>query len=263
MADVERDRKVLDWLLEKEQPAVRYFALVDLLGRREDDPEARSTRSRIPRVGWAAEQLRRQRPEGFWESHEPTNLRQWVHFLYFPKFHSTFWRALVLSDFELNATNPRIKRIADLVFKYKLRFGSPVNFFYEEASISGNTALMMTRFGYADDRRVRKLYDWILEDQREDGGWNGEQGAPGTVDAWEPLAALAALPKAKRSPKMEQSISRGAEFYLERRLLGDGRKSPERLWLHYPNHYYYDILVGLDLLTQLGYAGDRRLRPAI
>jgi hypothetical protein len=257
-----RDRKILDWLLEKDQPAVRYAALVDLLDRRPDDIEVRSARSLIPRVGWAAEQLRRQRPGGFWEPHEPRNVRQWVNFLYFPKFHSTFWRALVLSDMGLDATNPRIKKVADLVFNYKLRLGSPVNFFYEEASISGNTARMMTRFGYAEDFRVQKLFDWLVEDQREDGGWNGEQGAPGTVDTSEPLAAFAALPKAKRLPKVQRAIERGAEFYLERKLLGRGRPTPERLWLHYPTHYYYDILVGLDLLTQLGFGSDRRLRSA-
>lgn len=32
---------------------------------------------------------------------------------------------------------------------------------------------------------------------------------------------------------------------------------------HYPNHYYYDILVGLDVLTALGYGNDRRLLPAL
>jgi hypothetical protein len=30
--------------------------------------------------------------------------------------------------------------------------------------------------------------------------------------------------------------------------------------LHYPTHYYYDLLVGLSLLVRLGYGHDRRLR---
>ena len=257
------DARVLDWLLEKEQPVVRSAALVDLLGRRENDPEVRAARSRIPRVGWAYEQLRRQGPKGFWEPREPKNVEEWVNFLYFPTYLATNWRALVLSDFGLDATNPAIKKIAELIFDYKLRFSSPFNFFYEEACISANTARMLTRFGYADDRRVRKLYDWLLEDQREDGGWNCSQGTPGTLDAWEPLAAFASLPKSKRSPPMERAISRGAEFYLERRLFREGRPYPPWLRLHYPNHYFYDILVGLDVVTQLGFADDRRLRPAL
>ena len=257
------EAKVIRWLLEDDQPAARYYTLVDLLGRKEDDPEVRSARARIARVGWANDQLRKQGSKGFWEAHEPKNVGEWVDFLYHPPFLSTNWRALVLSDFGLDATNPRIKNIADLLFKYKLRFSSPFNFFYEEACISANTARMMSRFGYADDKRVRKLYEWLLEDQREDGGWNCSQGTPGTLDVWEPLAAFAALPRAKRSPKMEDAISRGAEFYLERELYREGRPYAPWLRLHYPNHYFYDILVGLDVLTQLGFGGDRRLRAGL
>jgi hypothetical protein len=257
------DAEVIRWLLEKDQPVARYYTLIDLLGREDDDPEVRAARSRIARVGWANDQLRKQGTKGFWEAHEPRNVSEWVDFLYFPPFLSTNWRALVLSDFGLDATNPRIKKIADLIFEYKLRRGSPFNFFYEEACISANTARMMTRFGYAEDIRVRKLFDWLLEDQREDGGWNCSQGTPGTLDVWEPLAAFAALPKAKRSAKMEEAISRGAEFYLERKLLEEGRPYAPWLRLHYPNHYFYDVLVGLDVLTQLGFGGDRRLAPAL
>ncbi len=257
------DVKVIQWLLEDEQPVARYHTLVDLLGRKDDDPEVRSARARIARVGWASDQLRAQGSKGFWEAREPKNVGEWVNFLYFPTFLATNWRALVLSDFGLDATNPRIKKVADLIFEYKLRRGSPFNFFYEEACISANTARMLTRFGYADDLRVRKLYDWLLEDQRDDGGWNCSQGTPGTLDVWEPLAAFAALPKANRSPKMEQAVATGAEFYLERKLFKEGRPYAPWLRLHYPNHYFYDILVGLDVLTQLGFGGDRRLEPAL
>jgi hypothetical protein len=257
------DSIVIRWLLEDDQPVAQYYTLIDLLGRTDDDPEVRSARSRIARAGWAYDQLRSQGSKGFWEAHEPKNVGEWVNFLYFPTFRATNWRALVLSDFGLDATNPRIKKIAELIFEYKLRRSSPFNFFYEEACISANTARMMTRFGYADDIRVRKLYDWLLEDQRENGGWNCSQDTPGTLDVWEPLAAFAALPKAKRSPKMERAISKGAEFYLDRKLFQEGRPYAPWLRLHYPNHYFYDILIGLDVLTDLGFGGDRRLRPAL
>ncbi|MGD0250369.1 MAG: hypothetical protein ABSB97_05735, partial [Thermoplasmata archaeon] len=60
------DAKVVEWLLGEDQPAARHGALVDLLGLKETDPEVRSTRSRIARVGWAYDQLRRQGPKGFW-----------------------------------------------------------------------------------------------------------------------------------------------------------------------------------------------------
>ena len=257
------DAKVLEWLQGGDQPAVRYLTLVDLLGRSESDPEVRLARSRISKAGWAYDQLREQGPKGFWEPHEPRNLKEWIDFLYYPKYRSTNWRALALSDFGLDSSIPGIRKLAEVLFDYKLRLGSPFNFYHEEACVVGNTARMLTRFGYADDFRVRKLYDWLIEDQRKDGGWDCSQGTPGTLDVWEPLAAFASLPKSKRSSKVDEAISKGAEFYLRRKLINEGPRYDPWFRLHYPNHYYYDILVGLDVLTQLGFAGDRRLRPAL
>jgi hypothetical protein len=250
-------------MLEDDQPAVRYRTLVELLDRREDDPTVRRSRSQIGRTGWAADLLRRQKPEGYWDTRKPRNVAEYVDFLYFPPYLTTNWHALVLSELGLDAKDPRVRKSAELLFEYKLRFSSPFNFFHEEVCIVGNCARMLTRFGYGEDRRVRKLFAWLLEDQREDGGWSCAQDSPGTLDAWEALAAFAALPARSRSPAMRRAIERGAEFYLERRLFKEGKRYEPWFRLHYPNHYLYDILVGLDVLTQLGFAGDRRLRPAL
>ena len=259
----DRDAQVIEWLLEEDQPSVRYHALVGLLERSGDDPEVQDARSQIPQVGWAHDLLATQKPKGYWEAHEPRTVREWVTFLRFPRFGSSIWKGMVLSDLGLTAADPRIRRLAGLIFEYKLHLSSELNYFTEEVCIVGNVARMLTRFGYGEDRRVRKLYDWMLEDQREDGGWNCAAGEPGTLDCWEALAAFEAVPKAKRTAAMERAISRGAEFYLERKLFEEGRRCTPWFRFHYPTHYFYDVLVGLDVLTRLGYAGDRRLQPAL
>ncbi len=261
------DQNVIDWLLEENQPSVRYHALVDILDHRENDPEVREAHSKIPEIGWAKEILSLQKPGGYWELRKPSwrkDILGWIEFLYRPKFVATNWRALVLADLGLTAKDERIKKIADLFFGYKLSLGSSFNFFTEEACIVGNTARLLTRFGYSDDYRVKKLYARLLEDQKEDGGWNCFSSDRGTLDNWEPLAAYAALCKQKRTRKIEQSIAKGVEFYLQRKLFEEG-KSKYTPWFrfHYPNHYYYDVLIGLDLLTNLGYADDKRLGPAL
>jgi hypothetical protein len=138
------------------------------------------------------------------------------------------------------------------------------NIFNDEVCLVGNTARMLTCFGYADDFRVRKLFDRLVEDQKEDGGWHCFESSSGTLDCWEGLAAFSILPKSKQTRKIKNSIERGVEFYLERKLFDDGDKR-YLPWFrfHYPNHYYYDILVGLDVITRLGYGKDRRLRQAL
>ncbi|MGH2638920.1 MAG: hypothetical protein ACRDF4_06525 [Rhabdochlamydiaceae bacterium] len=61
---------------------------------------------------------------------------------------------------------------------------------------------------------------------------------------------------------MKQAVDKGAEFFLEREHKQGDRYEP---WyrFHYPFHYYYDLLVGLDFMTALGYTSDKRLEFAI
>ncbi len=262
-AQKDRHARVLDWLLEEDQPSVRYRTLVDLLGHKPGEPDVGEARLAIPQVGWARDLLRRQKPAGYWEAHEPRTVREWVSFLRFPTFQSSVWKGMVLADLGLTSADPRIRSFTDRVFQHLLPLSSPLNLYTEEVCIVGNVARMLTRFGYGGDRRVRKLVDWMIEDQREDGGWNCAPGAPGTLDCWEALAAFAAIPKVSRSAAMDRAISRGAEFYLERKLFEEGPRYAPWFRFHYPTHYFYDVLVGLDVLTDLGYAEDRRLRPAL
>ena len=249
------DQRAIGWLLEENQPSVRYHTLIDLLGRGRDDPEVREAYSEISKKGWALGILNRQKPEGYWQSKRS---------LYRPKYTATNWMALVLSDLGLTEENKRVRKTADLFFKQWLPIPSATNIFNDEVCIVGNTARMLTRFGYEDDPRVRKLFDRLVEDQKEDGGWHCSESSRGTLDCWEALAAFAALPKSKQTRKIKTSIERGAEFYLERRLFDDsGKKYLPWFRFHYPNHYYYDVLVGLDVITRLGYGDDKRLGPAL
>src|SRR2546425_715890 len=58
--------KVLDWLLEADQPSIRYLALTQLLSRKESDADVRDAKASIPEVGWASEILARRDPAGWW-----------------------------------------------------------------------------------------------------------------------------------------------------------------------------------------------------
>src|SRR5438034_3668470 len=59
-------KRVLNWLLEDDQPAVQYLTLKELVGKAEDDPEVQDAKELIPKRGWAADVLARQNPEVWW-----------------------------------------------------------------------------------------------------------------------------------------------------------------------------------------------------
>ncbi len=254
------DRRLAKWLTEEAaDPSVRLRALTELLGRPPDDPAVISARRQLGRSGWAAEILRRQHPRGQWES-----ARVGRRPLYRPKYIATNWCMLVLSDLGVRGTHPRIKKATELFLRTYSHPSAGLGHGGGEICFTGNSVRMMARFGHLSDRRVQRSIQWIVRAQKPDGGWHCFPSKTGTLDGWEGMAAFAAVPEDLRSSEVEESIERGAEFYLDRGLLreGQGRYAPwERL--HYPVHYYYDLLVGLDFLTALGYGHDKRIRPAL
>jgi hypothetical protein len=249
-------KAVLDWLLAPGQPAVRYRTLTELMGRGPDDPDVIEARERIPRVGWAARILSERSPEGWWVRAEN---------LYTPKYLSTNWRMIVLSDLGLTREDPLVRASCELwMAGFPLKGGGVGGFFKGTGHhcLAGNLARSLIRFGYEDDPRIRRTMDWLVETADPKGGWSCF-GTGRNLDSWEGLSAFAVYPRAKWTAAMQRCVELGAEFFLSRELhLQGGRYAP---WyrFHYPVHYYYDLLVGLDLLTSLGYQDDPRLAYAL
>lgn len=257
------DQEVLNWLLEPNQPAVRYYTLLDLLDYSKDSHEVRKAYSQIPRIGWAHQILKVQKPGGFWESRKD---------LYRPKYAATIWRLIVLSDLGLTRKDERVRKSCELFLNEYYRpdggFDTPSSTWSRsEHCLTGNLARVFVRCGYREDRRVISAFDWLVDNQMKDGGWHcfyERAFGRGTLDCWEGLSAFAVLPRSRWTRRIKRSVERGAEFYLERKLFKQGhRRYQPWLRFHYPVHYYYDLLVGLDVITSLGYTNDRRLKAAL
>ena len=260
LGDMSLPRRLRNWLLDEDaDPSVRCRVLRELLDRPADDPDVVLAQRRIGRQGWAAEILRLQHPAGQWDTRGTSAFE-----LYRPKYIATNWRLLVLSDLGVRGKNPRVRKAVRLFLR---RFGGPsggLGYRGSEVCFTGNAVRMLVRFGYLDDARVRPALEWLIRHQKSDGGWHCFPSRTGTLDAWEAMAAFAALPPTARSAAVRRAIERGADFYLDRGLLREGRTPyPPWLRLHYPVHYYYDLLVGLDVLTSLGFGDDPRIRPAL
>jgi hypothetical protein len=254
--------KVLDWLLEEEQPSVRYLTMRQLLGRSESDPEVRAAKARIPSTGWVSEILARRDPAGWWANGKN---------LYVPKYTGTNWNLLALSDLGATRVIPAVRASCELWMARSPLKGGGVGGNSKgngHHCFTGNMARALIRFGYGEDRRVRKALDWLVRTAHPKGGWTcwsyGDGPSPGrTIDSWEGLSAFAAYPRSKWTPAMTACVERAAEYYLDRELHRQGARYPPWYRFHWPIHYYYDLLVGLDVLTALGYGEDRRIRFAL
>jgi hypothetical protein len=250
----------VDWLLEPSQPAIRYLTLTGLLGKRANDPDVKDAKEGMYRTGWVAKILAEQLPRGYWYSYAS---------LHRPKYVATTFKLYALADLGATAEEPGMRKACELLLSNFLRkvggFGARYGGGEDEGHFctTGNVSRTLIRCGYGDDPRVLGALDWIVRVQKEDGGWNCFPSEKGTLDCWEGLSAFAVFPRSKWTRSIKRSVERGAEFYLERELHREGR-GEYAPWFrfHYPVHYYYDLLVGLGVLTALGYGDDARLSIA-
>ncbi len=248
------------WLTGRaSDPSVRYRYWTEIEGLGASDSRVRSARRAIGRTGWAAGLLEHQFPDGHWATTDdyPGNL-------YRPKYVVLNWRLIALADLGMDRHDPRVRRAAELLMDRWSRRGWDLSGGSGEICATGNGVRTLVRFGYLDHPVVQQSIRWIVRTQKTDGGWHCFPSRTGTLDGWEGLAAFAEIPPEERDDAVRRSIERGAKFYLDRHLMDEGRvRYPPWYRIHYPNHYYYDVLVGLRTLTRLGYGGDRRLAPAL
>ncbi len=98
---------LLDWLLQGDEPSVRYQTLVQLPGKDETSREAEDAERQIGRVGWAARILGEQKESTYWDNPETC---------YVPKYASCIWKLIVLADLGVSGEDQRIKNSIEHFF---------------------------------------------------------------------------------------------------------------------------------------------------
>jgi hypothetical protein len=288
---------LLDWLLEKTNPSVRYFTLRDILGKGEDDPQVVAAKQAISECKVVKRILSKQNSEGYWE--EPANP-------YHPKYKSSYWQIMILGQLGMDRSDERVRNACEYIFQFQLDEGgfssytseralkeyerlrergkklpspnewvSAIVFEHQYSCLTGNMAAALIRIGYLNDPRVGKALEWLVKIQNKDGGWLCPYWRAHVKDTHGcfygticPMEAFSEVQRKNLTNKMERTIERGAEFLLMHRLFKADHhnfKVIKQSWLKlgFPWFYGYSILRGLDVLTKLGYVKDERLNDAV
>jgi hypothetical protein len=143
----------------------------------------------------------------------------------------------------------------------------------QHASVEGNALYSALTLGLVEpsDARIREVVRRLLEWQWPDGGWNCDRKPLAQVasifETVTPLRGLATYVRLTDDTEARQAVQRAAEFLLSRRLFRrrhDGNViRAEFLKLHYPCYWHYDVLFGLRVLSEAGFAADPRCDEAL
>jgi hypothetical protein len=266
----------LSWLLEFDSvnPAIRYFALRDLLDRPDDDPDVRAAQSAIMAHGPVPAILAAQHSDGYWQ--QPGGG--------YGKYRGTVWQIMLLAELGADATDTRVQRGCDYLLDHSVAGNGGFAFNTRPLPsgvvhcLNGNLLCALIRLGRLDDPRLQPPLDWqVRAISGEDpmryypSGTSGPDFAcaineqqPCAWGATKAMKALIAVPPEQRSEVVRQALERGAAFLLSRDLSraeypSSGRVSPTWFKLGFPLSYWSDVLETYAVLVALGYGNDSRL----
>ncbi len=270
------------WLLEEDDPSVRYLTLIDILDRPEHDRAVRAAKRQIMKTGPVPDILSRQRETAY---------RQSYRRFYTEKYRGLVWSLIVLAELGAEA-DAQIREQCEYLFDNSQECqdgGFSMNTAAKTGGgritevipcLTGNLVWSLIRLGYLDDPRLQRGIDWLTRFMRFNDGVEEDPQVPpydryeicwgrhtchmGVVKA---LKGLGAVPPERRTTEVADTIRRAAEFMLIHhvyRRSHDLARTAKPGWLRFsfPLMYQTDALEILDILTSLGIR-DSRMDDAI
>jgi len=277
----------IPWLLERENPGVRYLTLRDLLECPVDDQELMEARIDAHTDSPIGKILANMQAEGYWSKPGPG---------YNPKYYSSVWAIITLAQLGAQAMlDQRIRRAGEYLLEHSLTEGGHFSSSGAPSGtvdcLQGNLCSALIDLGI-DDPRLESAFEWMARSVTGEGvASNEERTAPRRYYAgkcgptfacgannklpcaWggvKVMLAFGKLPAHRRTPLIEAAIQYGVDFFLavnpaEADYPNGWSDKPSRNWwkFGFPVYYVTDLLQLVEALVSLGYAEDERLKEAI
>ena len=248
----------LPWLLEPDNPSVRFFALRDLLDRPVADPEVGEARAAVMRSRPVQAVLDEFSAPHYWDILDDEHVRA----------HSVW--VLLLAELGAAPAHPLVRRACEFLFQAMQwddgAFPSrhPV-YSGVRTCAQGLYAGALLRLSPNPDPRLERAVEFAASMDYECVYNAGLPCAWGVVKL---LRLMAAIPSHRRSPAVTAAIERGVDFLLKFDLAqadypSAEAVSPEWFRFGFPRGYQSDVLETLETLAWLGCAPQARLEVAV
>ncbi len=277
---------VLSWLLEEDNPSVRYWTLRNLLDRPADDPSVVAAREQIMRSGPVPRIVAHLGEDGHYS--DPGTVEKygpnWAAYGYLPKYRGTVWQLILFADLAADGADPLVRRACEYVLAHSWRedgLFSMVGNQYLAPCYQGNMLYALSSLGYASDPRIAEAMQLLLTYTRfDDGDFVTPRSWPyrGRKDrccgshscyagCLNSLKAVAARPDLHDEPDVQDFVERGARYFLIHRVYHASHSSTRLLHrdideIGFPTFIYGDFVEILITLLKLG-VREPRMQDAV
>ena len=262
MEEVMNNSDFIQWLLLAKTPSIRNITLRQLLGRLERDPEVKTEQQEMKTTGPIPDILSHQTEAGCWSGERS---------YYTPKYTSTHWSMLMLTELGADGSDPRLRKGAAFMLsatqnelKMTLEKGG-----HGLSCFWGNLLRYALHCGQANNSQMQDIIQYLADDGQNDWCCSYNGGLPCAWGTARALWGLAALPSYQRTPQVEATIQSGLTFILEKhRLIAadyptSGQVHPLWFRLNFPLFYQADILFVLRVVIELGALNHPGARSAL
>jgi hypothetical protein len=259
------EKDAVTWLVSSKDPSVRYLTLTDLLEYPADSSEVEECESQILSGPKMSRLLSGQRADGGFGVHP------------YHKWTGAHWRLVSMVELAIPENNKQALKATDGVLEWLYsddhlqRIITIKGLTRRCASQEGNALGVCSYLGMADDPRVSKLAQSLVEWQWPDGGWNCDKRPGASHSSFnESLVTLWGLlmyQKATGDKEVARAAGRACEFFLAHHIFCSHKTGkvvkPFMVKLHYPSYWHHDFLQALRILALAGQIRDPRVSEAL
>jgi hypothetical protein len=261
--------KNLKWLLEPDDPSVRYRTLVELLDKTMDDPEVQQCKEQIKDSLAVKAIFDKMHPDGYWLQKNPRTKEVVGDSVVYGSFATTHFCLSYLAELGLDRNHPLVDKAANRYLNLQKEDGDFWDHFSCLFCYNIRTFIML---GYEDDSRVKKTIDLMLKTKREDGGYlcDWHEGKyktretksciRGSVKALLAFSYLPHLWKHERCKQLVNYFLKRHGIYKNNNLHEFVNKDMTRF--AFPIIWRANIFEILYSLGKMGYGKDKRLESA-
>ncbi len=259
---------ILKWLLEPENPSIRFRTQTELLDLDDTLPEVEAVNAQIESSKSVRDILKKMHPDGYWLQKNPRTRESIGKGVVYGSFATTHFCLAYLSELALTKQHPSVKKAAN---RYLDLIDDDGDWWNHMSCLYGYNIRTFIRLDYKDDDRLKKAIEQLLNTERMDGGYlcdmhegkyktrETKSCIRGSVKA---LLAFSELPEYQNHPRclklVDYFLSRGGIFNSEQTDL----VSRDMKVFSFPVTWGSNSWEILLALSKMGYGNDLRLKKA-